>query len=140
MCRDAEPLEHAVAHPESVLSVDLTEAVHIDQKQGQRLLVAPGTTDLLRQRYVENRARDERRQRVSHDAVNGRRAQAIGERRQDIEGRAPDEVRHDWPGLGRSTELVVQSELVENDALGEIDGAEELRRGKHTSSEVIEVN
>ena len=60
---DAGALEEPVADAPAVLAVDLRQIVDVEEQQRERVLVPDGALDFLRQRELENRRRDERRQR-----------------------------------------------------------------------------
>ena len=94
---DPGPLEQAVADAPAVLAVDLREIVDVEEQQGERVLVPERALDFLRQRELEHRRGDQRRQRVADGERDVAARDLLGVRAEDLERGAADRVRDERP-------------------------------------------
>lgn len=93
------------------------------------MAVAQRALDFLRQRELEHRRRDERRERVAHDDGNLAARDLVGVRGKDVERRAADGVRDDRPRLRRRAQPLVERQLVEDDPFGLMKDIGQVARG-----------
>ena len=100
------------------------------RSERQRMLVAERALDFLRHRELEDRRRDQRRQRVADADRDFAAGNLLGVGAEDLERGAADRVGDERPRLGGGAEPIVERDFVEDDALGVMDGVEQLARGE----------
>ena len=104
------------------------EIVDVEEEQRERVLVAQGPLDFLRQRQLEDRRGDQRGQRVADADRHFAAGDLLGVRAEDLERGAADRMGDERPRLRGGAEPLVERDFVEDDALGVMHRVEELPR------------
>jgi len=103
-----------------MLLVDRRQLIDVEQNQRDGVAKPAGALELLGEDGVEQRPRVERRQLVDDRGVAGFELGALRVGGEQVERRAPDQLGDERPGLAGRAERVVQRQLVEGGAFGEI--------------------